>query len=125
MATQSGKSIEVVYADDSDRALALTIAQLCREADLAAEVRPAQHALPEMVIAVHPGAEREGLALLSLLERDLSCELAAAGVCLWIGGLPGTAFFELPHYAAKARFLLERVAAAAPAARSAAPPPSA
>jgi hypothetical protein len=111
MGTQAGKHIEVIYAHEDDRALAVAIGELCRSASLCAEVRPARHALPEMVIAVHPGAERDGLALLSRLESELRCELAAAGVCLWIGGLPGTAFFELPHYASKARMLLERVAA--------------
>lgn len=111
MATQAGQGIEVVYAHDDDRPLALAIGELCRAASVPVAVRPARHALPETVIAVHPGAERDGLALLARLEGELRCELAAAGVCLWIGALPRPAFFELPHYAAKARMLLERAAA--------------
>jgi hypothetical protein len=103
--------IEVVYADEQDLALATAIGELCRAAELPATVRPVRHALPAMVIAIHPGAERDGLALLARLEGALDCELAAAGVCLWIGALPRPAFFELPHYAARARALLERAAA--------------
>jgi len=38
MATQLGRGIEVVYADETDRALALAIAEICRRAALAAEV---------------------------------------------------------------------------------------
>lgn len=111
MAAQAGQGIEVVYAHDDDRPLALAIGELCRAAAVAVAVRPARHALPETVIAIHPGAERDGLALLARLEGELRCELAAAGVCLWIGALPRPAFFELPHYADKARMLLERVTA--------------
>jgi hypothetical protein len=124
MVNEIRKGIEIVYPDADDRQLAMTIGELCRSAAVSAEVRPARHALPEMVIAVHPGAEREGLILLTALESELRCELAAAGVCLWIGALPGTAFFELPHYAAKARFLLERVAGTGFPERSAALAPT-
>jgi len=108
--------IEVVYADEQDLALATAIGDLCRAAALPAEVRPARHAIPSTVIAIHPGAERDALTLLDRLEGDFHCELAAAGVCLWIGALPRPAFFELPHYAAKARRLLERAAAQPPSA---------
>jgi hypothetical protein len=110
MRPQLSHRIEVVYADEQDLPLARAIGELCRAANLPAEVRPAGRSLPAMMIAVHPGAERDGLALLDRLAGALECELAAAGVCLWIGALPRPAFFELPHYAAKARALLEQAA---------------
>jgi hypothetical protein len=99
--------IEVIYPDEQDLPLAATIGGLCQ----AAEVRPAKKNLPSIVIAVHPGAERDALSLLDRLDDDFRCALGAAGVCLWIGALPRPAFFELPLYAEKARTLLERAAA--------------
>lgn len=107
MTSEPSHRIEVIYPDEQDLALASAIGGLSG----AATVRPARHALPSIVIAVHPGAEREALALLARLEGELRCDLAAAGVCLWIGALPRPAFFELPHYAGKVRMLLERTAA--------------
>jgi hypothetical protein len=106
MTPELSRRIEVIYPDEQDLPLASRIGGLSP----AAIVRPAHHALPSIVIAVHRGAEREALELLTLLDGELRCELAAAGVCLWIGALPRPAFFELPHYADKAQRLLERSA---------------
>jgi len=104
--------IEVIYPDEQDLPLASAIGGLCQ----AAAVRPAKKNLPSIVIAVHPGAERDALRLLDRLDDDFRCEVGAAGVCLWIGALARPAFFELPLYADKARTLLERAAAEPPSA---------